>query len=284
MTEKKISKERKTKSTFMKNTEFYKSETQIKDDKLQFLTDKYLLKKRHYGNPQETLYHFSYYSLREIIKLNVWDFENQIHKDVNQFQYINESGKTITIPNINDWQNRRIFVKNGFVYSEWLSAGDIFPETIARCVNKMKRPYKDFPKLDIGGSDSAYLTVNSTEDINGNISNADHELKFGEDGDYKAYITYGDVEIGSHYKKKLEFNNAKITISDDDGPSFFALAEKITIYRAGEFGCIIDLQGDNIQFGSFSYSYQYKVVDGEAKAIRYQPDVIASTRRRINQV
>lgn len=65
-------------------------------------------------------------------------------------------------------------------------------------------------------------------------------LDFGEDGRYSAYIVDEDAEIGSHYEKQHEFTNW-MTIYDDDTCVRTYHAEKIIVYRAGDFGCIIQL-------------------------------------------
>lgn len=122
--------------------------------------------------------------------------------------------------------------------------------------------YKDFEKMYIGRSDSAYLTVAEygiVDDITW------HELKFGEDGDYSAYICWGDLDIGEHYKKVLELHK-RITIVDDDIARFDAEAENIDIYRAGDFGCVIHLQGNHIMFGREDIQEYYTVINGKAVA------------------
>ena len=96
-----------------------------------------------------------------------------------------------------------------------------------------KRTYKDFEKRFIGASDSAYLTITGA---NGTKA----KLKFGEDGEYYAYIVPENVEIGNHYVKRAEFEGS-VTITDDDGDGIMLIADKIEFFRAGEFGCIVRL-------------------------------------------
>ncbi len=93
--------------------------------------------------------------------------------------------------------------------------------------------YKDFEKRFIGGSDSAFLTITGADGTK-------TELKFGEDGEYYAYIVQEDTEIGSHYVKRAEFEGSA-TITDDDGDEIKLIADKIEFFRAGDFGCIIRL-------------------------------------------
>lgn len=59
--------------------------------------------------------------------------------------------------------------------------------------------YKDFPKVYIGESDIASLTLRTPVDA--------HVLKFGSDGYYKAYIVNGEAEIGNHYKLDFTCNH-----------------------------------------------------------------------------
>ena len=82
------------------------------------------------------------------------------------------------------------------------------------------RSYKEYEKKYIGMSDIANLILAGSSD-NGLRLTA---LHFGMDNDYYAYIVDSDAEIGEHYTKVAEFN-----------------ADKISIYRAGEMGCIIQL-------------------------------------------
>jgi hypothetical protein len=65
-------------------------------------------------------------------------------------------------------------------------------------------------------------------------------LDFGEDGVYGAYIIDENTEIGSHYSKVATFNDW-LKIYDDDELTYKVYAEEINIYRAGDFGCIIQV-------------------------------------------
>ena len=93
--------------------------------------------------------------------------------------------------------------------------------------------YKDFENRFIGGSDSAFLTITGADGTKA-------ELKFGEDGEYYAYIVPEDTEIGGHYTKRAEFEGS-VTITDDDGDEVRLIADRIEFFRAGEFGCVIRL-------------------------------------------
>lgn len=93
--------------------------------------------------------------------------------------------------------------------------------------------YKDFGKRFIGGNDSAFLTITGADGTK-------TELKFGEDGEYYAYIVPEGTEISGHYVKRAEFEGS-VTITDDDGDEVSLIADKIEFFRAGDFGCIIRL-------------------------------------------
>lgn len=95
--------------------------------------------------------------------------------------------------------------------------------------------YNDFSRVFIGDSDIGALIV-----AGGDMK--PQYLNFGEDGKYTAYVITGGagVEIGSHYRHILTACGY-VKIYDDEGLTFSAHAEKINIYRAGEFGCIVEL-------------------------------------------
>lgn len=67
-------------------------------------------------------------------------------------------------------------------------------------------------------------------------------LDFGEDGSYMAYVVDEDAEIGAHYKKVADFKHW-LKIYDDDELIYRVNAQGINIYRAGDFGCIIQTIG-----------------------------------------
>lgn len=97
--------------------------------------------------------------------------------------------------------------------------------------------YKD-RKEDIGSSDVAALVLMGPKFGEGLRTQI---LNFGEDGCYSAYIVDDpEVEIPNHYKKMAKFCKW-LKIYDDDGLCKDYRAEKINVYRAGEYGCIIQL-------------------------------------------
>lgn len=67
-------------------------------------------------------------------------------------------------------------------------------------------------------------------------------IHFGEDGCYKAYIVDEDCDIPAYYSLVSEFKTW-LKVYDDRKVVCSLRAEKIKIYRAGEFGCIIQAYG-----------------------------------------
>lgn len=102
--------------------------------------------------------------------------------------------------------------------------------------------YKDFEKVFIGDSDVAALIVA------GNVAGEGlktHILKFGGDGAYYAYIIDEQCEIPAHYEKVAVFNGW-MRVYDDEALRRKFYAEKITIFRAGDYGCIVFLQNESM--------------------------------------
>ncbi len=97
--------------------------------------------------------------------------------------------------------------------------------------------YKDCKVVDLGYSDMATLIM---------VGGSDKGLKlkplyFGSDGRYPVYIVEEeDVEIGSHYKK-VETFKYWLKIYDDEENTFRINGTEINVYRAGDFGCIIQI-------------------------------------------
>lgn len=99
------------------------------------------------------------------------------------------------------------------------------------------RNYKEFEQQFIGGSDIATLILVGHRGEKGLKT---MPLYFGEDGSYKAYIVDAETEIGSHYRKVETFNHW-LKIYDDERLTYKVYAKEINIYRAGDFGCIIQV-------------------------------------------
>lgn len=110
--------------------------------------------------------------------------------------------------------------------------------------------YKNYMKEYIGASDSARLLIEGANDEG--IMDV-KRLNFGEDGSYNAYIVDAKCEIPSHYQLQFSFNDL-ILINDDCGRVAKCEAQKINIYTAGSFGCIIQC----VDSKGFRWSGLYK--------------------------
>lgn len=98
------------------------------------------------------------------------------------------------------------------------------------------RTYKDYQKWIIGGSDIASLLLLGCHDNGAEPM----MLNFGSDGCYHAYIIPENVEIGKHYNKVTDFKHW-LKIYDDCSLVMTIYAQQINVYRAGDFGCIIQI-------------------------------------------
>lgn len=102
--------------------------------------------------------------------------------------------------------------------------------------------YKDYNKTYIGSSDSAYLTLKT-------ITGTTEKLCFGEDGSYSAYVVDEDTLIPEHYHKEFEFTDSLEIYNNFGELEWSAKAKQISVYTAGNFGCLIKLQGaENYKF------------------------------------
>ena len=101
----------------------------------------------------------------------------------------------------------------------------------------MKRNYKDYLKDYIGQSDIACLILAGFKEDHGVFT---ENLRYNADGEYMAYIVDENTEIGSHYDLIAKFDSW-VKIYDDTSLVHHFRADKIKIYRAGDFGCIIQL-------------------------------------------
>lgn len=97
-----------------------------------------------------------------------------------------------------------------------------------------QKSYKDYDVRFIGASDMASLTLRSPNGV--------AALNFGQDGGYTAYIVDENAVIGSHYTEVYSCQRW-LWVFDDTERSARFKADTIKIYRAGEFGCIIQLIG-----------------------------------------
>ena len=127
---------------------------------------------------------------------------------------------------------------------DWCAGRRTPPPYVTTMLDKLlvkeieKMTYKDFPKIYIGGSDSAALICRSKW---GDIDLCGL-LKFGEDGDYSAYLVTEKAAFGDHYKHQLTYYDY-VDITGDDGYGVHIEAYVINIYTAGNFGCIIEAIG-----------------------------------------
>ena len=96
----------------------------------------------------------------------------------------------------------------------------------------MKINYKEYPKLYIGTSEGASLTVR--------FKYTAKCLHFGTSESYKAYVVDENAEIGEHYRL-IHAGRDNVKIYDDTYLAFEAEADSILIYRAGTTGCVIQL-------------------------------------------
>jgi len=99
------------------------------------------------------------------------------------------------------------------------------------------KSYKNYEKHFIGGSDIASLSLVGLEE-SGRLKHA--FLNFGMDGSYSAYIVDKDAEIGGHYKLRDTFYGW-LRIYDDEELVVEYHGKEIKIYRAGEMGCIVQI-------------------------------------------
>ena len=97
------------------------------------------------------------------------------------------------------------------------------------------RSYKEYPKKCLGGSDYAALTMAGCKEDIGLTSEI---LHFRENGIYDAYFVDENAEIGDHYELIATFNYY-MKIYDDYNLTTSLSGSTINIYRAGDYGCII---------------------------------------------
>lgn len=95
--------------------------------------------------------------------------------------------------------------------------------------------YHDYQKINLGMSDIASLTLR--------MPCKAECLNFGGDGDYSAYLVDGDAEIPEYYKEKFS-TEGWLKIFDDNSLTQKISGRIIKIFRAGEYGCIIQVLGD----------------------------------------
>lgn len=124
------------------------------------------------------------------------------------------------------------------------------------------RSYKDYEKHSIGSSDIAALTFTGIKPL---IGLAAEMIKFGSDGNYTAYFVDENAVIGPHYQKIATFSHWLKIYDDSELVRTLRHDGLINVFRAGEFGCIIqctrspDADPNNIQSATF-----YSKLTGES--------------------
>lgn len=99
--------------------------------------------------------------------------------------------------------------------------------------------YKDCEKKYIGTSDVAMLLARTPKAV--------ENIRFGSDGDYYAYIADEETEIPEHYRlvfedgKSPEGYDTWLWMYDDEDRTARFDGSCIKIFRAGDFGCIIQV-------------------------------------------
>lgn len=100
--------------------------------------------------------------------------------------------------------------------------------------------YKDL-RIDIGCSDIAALAMVGISPEERPASPIDAKvLYFGGDDIYHAYLVNKSIEIPDHYHFEHEFKTW-LKIYDDDSLVAVFEAPCIKVYRAGDYGCLIQL-------------------------------------------
>lgn len=100
--------------------------------------------------------------------------------------------------------------------------------------------YKEYELMSIGCSDYAALCLVGPT-IHGDLTA--EILSFGGDSDYFAYVVDGEAVIGRHYKLLYTFRSW-MNVYDDFTMVKNFKAAFINVYRAGEYGTIIQLFGE----------------------------------------
>lgn len=105
----------------------------------------------------------------------------------------------------------------------------------------MRKGYKD-NLIYLGESDIASLTLRGGLDQDGQLKQPEI-LKLGSDGSYMAYfVESNEIEIPSHYTEVYQCNSW-LWIYDDREKTKEINADLIKVYRAGEFGILIQAIG-----------------------------------------
>lgn len=118
------------------------------------------------------------------------------------------------------------------------------------------RNHHDYPKKYIGCSDIASLIFVGIRPDEEETPELDHlktlPLHFGGDRGYSAYTVDADAEIPLHYVLVASFKHW-LKVYDDDSLVAKLSADRINVYRAGEYGCIIQLIDANRDPAALEY-------------------------------
>ena len=128
-----------------------------------------------------------------------------------------------------------------FVDGDWIAPPDRSKECGLREFTIRKwnsgETYKEYAKAELGFSDVASLILR-TMDANGGLKAA--ILGFGGDGCYSAYIVDSTAKIGEHYDLVFQ-GRVWLDVYDDTSLVAKFRGDAIRVYRAGAFGCIIQV-------------------------------------------
>lgn len=111
-------------------------------------------------------------------------------------------------------------------------------------LRNLYRTYKEYPKQHLGSSDIANITVRYADD---EIENHNYihyfNLHFGGDGDYYAYLIDNDYcKIPQHYELVFDKKVYLVDFIDDREVTYHISKQcNLKIWRAGNFGCIIQI-------------------------------------------
>lgn len=141
-----------------------------------------------------------------------------------------------------------------------------------------KESYREFNEISIGTSDIATLIMVGcpAEESDELITKP---LYFGEDGDYKAYYVNEDnIDIPERYEKVAEFSTW-LKIYDDTGLTSTVKGERIEVFRAYDFGCIIKVSDKKIEDtkkADIRYEELYNVIENVNENIECLEDLICN--------
>ena len=97
-----------------------------------------------------------------------------------------------------------------------------------------KKDHHEYSRVSLGSSDIASIILRDSRGV--------RELRFGEDGTYAAYLVDAECEIPDYYTLEAECKSW-LSVYDDDTKTLEVKnpSSVIRVYRAGTYGCIIQL-------------------------------------------